>query len=783
MPARRKLQVVQSVLYGSDTGTIFAQLTTRDDSSDAPAPAVVLGRKPGSVPRLARSRLLRLFHQRHRWYFIVLGALKASFISSTAGGQAVSVAHASRAAGTLSVDGLLEDDAWKAARGISSFVQVDPAAGAPTRAPTRVRLLWDDAGLYIGAEMTEPDARASTRTEGLRRDFTYETSDVFGILLDGFGDGRFAMAFMTTPDGVQRDMLVLDGRDTDEAWDGIWRVRTARIRGGWTAEMFIPWKTLRYRGSQGWRVNFVREARAIQETSGWSVWHRGVKPWDMAFAGRLEGIAPPPPGMNTQIQPYLVGRTASTGSALFSDPTSTGDAGIDLKWAATPNTVLDLTYNMDFAQAEVDRQVVNLDRFSVFFPERRTFFLESAGLFDTGLDLISPFYSRRIGLDSEGLPVPVTAGARITNRSAGSSSGALLVRQQGVGPVDGSVFGVGRYVCNVGAMGRLGGLVTTRHDQGLPAGASSLNTVAAVDWFFRPTTNLFSRGMVSRSFTEGSGGDGWAAHAIVGNYAPWGYVGWLQEYVGPGWEPRSGFLFSNDVIVTSPAFTLDLRPEWLPKWARSYAPGATTYFFHKASSGDFFSGSVSLRPLTIVLENGGEVAVSLRPEWQRFTEPFRPVPGLAVPRGRYSFTRWTVSAAHDPSANVTGSARFTTGPFYDGSLATSELTAKVALSPHVVGFASWERNRFHDIAGSDGITHLVTPELRLAVNPRFEVSGIWQYNTAVKASSLNVRLSWEFRPLSFLYVVYNDNVSHDGAFEPFAARRQLIIKGTWLLQP
>ena len=714
---------------------------------------------------------------------IALGALGASLLPSVAAGQGAPIAHASRAAGALDVDGRLEDDAWNAARGIGAFVQVDPTAGAPSRAPTEVRLLWDDAGLYVGAEMTEPDARAATRVEGMRRDFTYETSDVFGVLLDGFGDGRFAMAFMTTPDGVQRDLLVFDGRDADEAWNGIWRVRTDRVEGGWTAEIFIPWKTLRYAGSEGWRVNFIREARAVQETSGWSPWHRGVEPWDMAFAGRLAGIAPPPPGVNAQIQPYFAGRTASTGTTLFGDRASTGDVGIDLKWAATPNTVLDLTYNMDFAQAEVDRQVVNLDRFPVFFPERRTFFLESAGLFHTGLDLISPFYSRRIGLDGAGRPVPVTAGARVTHRSTEASAGALLVRQEGVGAVDGSVFGVGRYVRNVGAMGRLGGLVATRHDQGLPAGASALNTVAAVDWFLRPTTNLFARGMVSRSFTEGSGGDGWAAHALVGNYAPWGYIGWLQEYVGPQWEPRSGFRFTNDVILTGPAVILDLRPGWLPKWARSYTPGVTAYFFNEASSGDFFSGYANVRPLTFLLENGGEVAVSLRPEWQRFEEPFRPVPGLVVPAGRYSFTRWTAAASYDPSANVTGSASFTIGPFYDGSLARSQLSAKAILSPHVVGLASWERNRFRGVAGSDGTTHLFTPELRLALNPRFEVSGIWQYNTAVEASSLNARLSWEFQPLSFLYVVYNENASHDGALAPFPARRQLIVKGTWLWQP
>ena len=720
---------------------------------------------------------------RRRWRLLALGGLAASLLPAAAGGTDVPVAHASRATGPIEVDGRLEDDAWDAARRIGAFVQIDPAAGAPSRAPTSVRLLWDDAGLYVGAAMTDPEVPAATRVEGLRRDFSYETSDVFGVLLDGFGDGRFAMAFMTNPDGVQRDLLVFDGRDTDEAWNGIWRVRTARNEDGWTVEMSIPWKTLRYLGGARWRVNFIREARAIQETSGWSPWHRGAEPWDMAFAGRLEGIAPPPPGVNAQIQPYAVGRTRSTGDVPFSDRASTGDAGIDVKWAATPSTVLDLTWNMDFAQAEVDRQVVNLERFSVFFPERRTFFLESAGLFDMGLDVISPFYSRRIGLDADGSPVPVTAGARVTHRSTRSSAGGLLVRQEGFGQADGSVFGVGRYVRNFGATGRLGGLVSTRHDQGLPAGASALNTVAAADWFFRPTTNLFTRGMVSRSFTEGSGGDGWAGHAWVGNSAPWGYVGWLQEYIGAEWEPRSGFVFGNDVIVTSPAFSLDLRPDWLPRWARAYTPGVTVFLFNRASSGDFFSGSVSIRPLTLVLENGGEVGLSLRPEWQEFDGAFQPVPGIRVPADDYQFTRWALSAAHDPSANVTGGVQYTTGPFYDGSLDKSEVSAKAVLSPHVAGFVSWEMNRFHDVGGSDGTTHLLTPELRLALDPRLELAGIWQYNTAIDASSLNVRVSWEFRPLSFLYVVYNDNASLDSALEPFPDRRQLIVKGTWLWQP
>ena len=734
---------------------------------------------------------------RRWWRALAVVGLGASILPSAAGGQAVGpedtqeipVAYASRATGEVVVDGRLGEESWDAARAIGGFVQVDPAAGAPSAAPTNVRLLWDEAGLYVGATLTDPPVRAATRVEGLRRDFTYETSDVFGVLLDGFGDGRFAMAFLTNPDGVQRDMLVFDGREADEAWNGIWEVRTAESEDGWSVEMFIPWKTLRYQSNGRWRVNFIREAQAIQETSGWSPWHRGVAPWDMAFAGRLEGIAPPPPGVNLQVQPYAAGRTGTAGIVPDGNRTSAGDAGLDLKWALTPNTVLDLTYNMDFAQAEVDRQVVNLDRFPVFFPERRTFFLESAGLFHTGLDLIAPFTSRRIGLDDEGRPVPVTGGARLTHRTTTSSAGALLVRQEGVGSLDGSIFGVGRYVRNFGARGRLGGLVTARHDQydrrdsGLPASASARNTVAAADWFFRPTRNLSTRGMISRSFTEGSGGDGWAGHAWVGNNAPWGYIGWLQEYVGPGWEPRSGFVFENDVVLTGPAFRLDLRPDWLPRWARAYTPGVSVFLFNRASTGDLFSGWVSIRPLTLRLENGGEVGLSLRPEWQEFDGGFRPVPGIRVAAGDYRFTRWTLAAAHDPSANLTGAVTYTTGPFYDGSLDKSVVSAKAALSPHVVGFVSWEMNRFHDVGGSDGVTHLLTPELRLALNPRLELSGIWQYNTAADASSLNARLVWEFRPLSFLYVVYNDNASLGEALMPAPDRRQLIIKGTWLWQP
>lgn len=685
--------------------------------------------------------------------------------------------------GPVTLDGRLDDPAWDGIAVLDAFRQVDPSPGAPARAATRVRVASGPDGVYVAARLTHPPGTERRRGEGLRRDFSYVNSDVFGIVLDGFGDGRFAMAFLTNPDGVQRDMLVFDGRDVDAAWNGVWEVRTAADMDGWTVEARIPWATLRYGGGGSWRANFIREARGIQETSAWSPWQRGLQPWDMTSAGRLDGLDPPPPGVNAQVVPYAVSNTESEGGGFGNYATTTGEVGVDVKWAVSPATVVDLTYNMDFAQAEVDRQVVNLERFSVFFPEQRTFFLESQGLFDTGLDVISPFYSRRIGLDDSGAPVPVTGGARVTHRSSRQSAGALVVRQEGSDGSDGTVFGVGRYVRNVGQTGRIGGIVATRHDDGAGPGASAWNTVGAVDFFARPTRTMITRAMVSRSVTDGPGGDGWAAHAWIGNNATWGYMGWLQEYIGGGWEPRSGFAFARDVIVTSPAFNLDLRPSWLPGAVRSLSPGATAYLFHRASSGEFFSGTVRVSPLEARFQNGSRFWVAATPEWQRLSTAFRPIPGLEIAQGRYEFTRWEAAYEHDPSAPLRGSARFQTGAFYDGRLHTSVVSGTVALTPRVVALASWERNAFRGVGGSDRTTHLVVPELRLAASPRLELSGIWQYNTAADRSALNLRLTWEFRPLSFLYVVYNDAQYVEGLTDPFPTRRRLIVKATWLWQP
>jgi len=423
------------------------------------------------------------------------------------------VLRAVRATHPPAVDGRLEDSAWAAAPVARGFRQADPHQGRGAEQDTEVRIVFDDEFLYVGAFARDSAGAAGMRVPDLRREWDYGQNDLFGIVLDAFGGAGNSMAFQVNPLGAQRDLQVFDGSVMDLEWDGPWQGRTAVSDSGWTAELAIPWSTLRYpaRGAD-WRINFVRRVRRTNELSGWSPWPRTFTPYDMRYAGRLEGVDAPSPPRNLRVQPYA---TARTGSARLGDDRD-AQVGADLKWAPVPNAVVDLTLNPDFGQAEVDRQVVNLSRFSVFFPERRQFFLENASLFRIGFgSLGEPFFSRRAGLDAQGRPVPIPAGARVTARIGRASAGGMLVRQDAAHGAPGATLGVVRGLRTLGTDNRVGFMVVARGDDGTDTAAAALNVVGAVDAYVRPTRASYVRALASASGTRGEGGEGSSAFVHV----------------------------------------------------------------------------------------------------------------------------------------------------------------------------------------------------------------------------------------------------------------------------
>lgn len=687
---------------------------------------------------------------------------------------------ATRVRGAIAIDGRLDDPDWSTAAMAANFVQAEPRQGQPAADPTIVRVLFDDQFLYIAAECLDSLGNTDLRVRDLRRDFDEATDDFFGVAIDGVRDGRSATVFRVNPRGALRDQQTVDGGLTDVDFDAVWTARTASDERGWTVEIAIPWDSLRYRaGTDRWNVNFQRMNRRRNESSGWSPWPRVVQPFRMDYAGVLTGLEPPPPGRNVRVIPYAVGTTSS----LVTADADRHDAniGADVKWALTPNSVLDLTVRPDFGQTDVDRQVVNLTRFSVFFPERRQFFLENRGVFFTGNgSRFEPFFSRRIGLDDSGEPIPIRAGARLTMRSAVHAFGALGVSQAEDGRA--SEFGVVRYVRNFSGQNRLGGLVTMRHDSD-----GTTNVVGGIDGFWRPTTTSFVRGTLTRSTTSGGGGEGIGGFVWAANETNRGYFGYISELVTTDFDARSGFVVRHDYLRISPAITLDWRPAWRPRFVRRIQPGFTLEHFIDPDDGTTQEGYISIRPFTVQFENGGQAQYIVQPNWQRPRAAFRPVPGVDIAPGDYDYVRHSLILQSDPSARLAGRLESAVGGYFDGQLRTWRAVVQATPDPRLAVNVDYTLNRLSDLGSNRATvsTHLLGLESRVAASPLLQFVGFAQWNTVARQLSVNARLSWEYRPLSFFTLVYNHRAPIDGhgiLVPPPDRSHQLLAKLTWQLQ-
>jgi hypothetical protein len=432
--------------------------------------------------------------------------------------------------------------------------------------------------------------------------------------------------------------------------------------------------------------------------------------------------------------------------------------------------------------------VINLTRFSVLFPEQRPFFLESASLFSAGLEKsVRPFFSRRIGLDADGTPIPIQAGLRLSHRSGERNAGVLLVRQAGTDLFASTTFGVGRFVQNVGREGRVGALLTTRYDEARLGGPSATNTVGTLDAYLNPVPHLYVKAMLSGSVTRGRGGDGTAASLDFTRQGNRVTGGWLGEYVGPGYVPAAGFLSRPDLIRNNPGITLDLRPDWKPSFVRRFVFHSSANVYHRASDHRFQEAQWFVPLLGAYFSNSGWFLSYFVPNWQHLDAPFSPLPGVVVAPGDYRYNRFLVSTSTDTSRRFVVRGDFETGPFYDGHSDVLTVGAVATPNPHASLTLSYTVNALRDVgaARTDTTTHLIAPTLRLALDPNLQFTVFYQRNTAAQLSTWNARLSWEFRPLSYVYLVYNERApltTPSGLFSTTATGptdRQLILKVTF----
>jgi hypothetical protein len=650
-------------------------------------------------------------------------------------------------------------------------------------------VFFDDERLYVAARClnSEPDRIIANE---LRRDGSaIPQNDNFGIVLDTFLDRRTAYYFQTTPLGAMRDAAVTDGVNNGN-WNTVWEVRTSRSEAGYTIEMAIPFKSLRYRGggAQTWGINARREVQWNTESSMLSqVPASYAGAWtQMSVAGTLVGLETPAQSLNLEVKPYLVSTVTTDRLArvpFSNDPSA--NAGVDVKYGLTRALTADLTVNTDFAQVEEDLQQVNLTRFDLFYPDKRDFFLEGQGIFDFGGQASQNartatvpilFFSRRIGL-SGGQSVPVIAGGRLTGKAGKFDIGGLALTtddKPSAGAVQ-TTFSALRVRRNILRHSSVGAIATGRW----PA-ASGLdeNRAAGVDADFRFFDNVQATAYWARTSSAARGDDTSYRGRFV--YAGDRYgVDVDRLVIGAQFNPEVGFVRRGDVAMTSASgrFSPRFRPG---RFVRKLSWQADLDYITDAA-GEVLEDRVATAQFGVEFNSGEAMTVSAARQFERLPFDFAIAPGVVVPAGGYRYE--TVSASYSLAAKrmVSGSASASHGSFYDGTRTTARYSGRVGVSPHFALEPSltfnWVQLPYGDFDASlIGVRVLVSPTARLGF------SSLTQFNPSADSLTFSVRTRWEYSPGSDLYVVYSDGRNTASGRVSSLQTRSFAVKATRLLR-
>ncbi len=674
--------------------------------------------------------------------------------------------------GNIKVDGVLDEPEWSLTVGATDFIQVEPFQGKPSKFVTIAKVLYNQKYLYFGIICKDPQGKKAIMATDFMRDFDYLKHDLVNLSFDTFNDQRNAIVFATNAYGVQRDLLSFDDLYYDIDWNGLWNVRTTRSDSGWVAEIAIPWKTLRYPKTadtvQSWGFNIYRNRRSTNEISAFSPFPRVFSATHMNYAGLLTNLQPPPPTPNIIIDPYILASEDHYTNFGPSQPSHTSSVkyGGDLKWAITPNAILDLTAHTDFAQADVDQQVNNTTRFNVFFPEKRQFFLENASLFGVQVTMngdqaggsmhYQPFNSRTIGLDTSGNPIPIVGGGRFVYRSSTMNYGAMAIRQQGYNGGPATNFFVGRFSQNFGTQDRIGGLVTLKEQLG------AANIESTLDGFFRLNESNSINAILTQTATTNTGAKGFGGVVQYFNNTNSHEIWLTESFITKDFDPQMGFISRSDVIATTPGINYFYRGHLLPfkNFLLAYSPGILPELYYTASTGKFSEADLPVFPIWLNFKDGGFLGYGFDAVWQNLTNTFSPL-NVNIGPGHYQYFNQQIYFSSDPSKMLNAQINFTTGTYFNGRLISSDYKLQFAPIPYVSFQGEFNRNHFEKVGINNTSTaiNLFILQTRLALNPRLQFTGLYQKNTLNNSDAYNLRVAWEFSPLSYVYFIYNRGVN------------------------
>ena len=694
------------------------------------------------------------------------------------------------------VDGSLSDEAWTGLQPLSGFTQRIPRDGEPATLQTEVRIGHDDDALYVGIRAHDDRPDLIVPGDGIR-DFDLSQSDALVLILDTYNDGVNGFVFGTNPAGIEYDGQVVDqgggggggsggalsgggfggGRQQGGSgggfnlnWDGSWEVASSRDAGGWSAEFRIPFSTLRYRAGtrQDWGFNVLRRVRRVNEESFWSPIPREFNLYRVSEAGTLVGLEPPVRRW-AQVTPYLLVSSARDYAVAEPNFDENGELGGDAKIQITQGVTLDLTYNTDFAQVEVDEVQTNLTRFSISFPEKRPFFLENAGMFSVGGQGSNLFFSRRIGISPNGFQVPIQGGGRLSGKLAGTNLGLLHIRTEGgVGPQGGQAYTVARVAREFTNRSSVGGIFLQRDGVDLE---NDYNRTYGADAQLGLGSAWTFNALAARTETPDLDGKDHVVR-LAGSYNTRSlrFSGGFRE-VGDDFNPEVGFnprAGIRDYRITWRSF---VRPESF-LGIREWRPHARYNTIRDLGSG---FEETSMLHLDNHFEWDAGHFFSPAINWNRegLEEPFEISEGVVVSPGTYDGWELAWHAYTNPAAPVAFETTLDWGDFLSGSRRSHQAFISFR---HGSAFSSALRLEYHDInlAQGDFITRLAGLWMGYFFTPQVYLQSLVQYNDQADNWSANVRFAWLGTAGTGLFVVYNQADGVNALSGPI--NRSLILK-------
>ena len=721
------------------------------------------------------------------------------------------VVRATRIDAPLQIDGRLDEGVYQSVTPISGLIQAVPANGQPSTEKTEAWIMFDANYFYVTGKCYESVPPEKWTANELRRDTNQlRQNDSFGVLIDTFHDRRNGYNFYANPLGGFADQIVTDEGNPNTDWNPVWQIRTGRFDGGWTVEMAIPFKSIRYLAgkNQTWGLQLRRSIRRKNE---WT--HLTTMPssnagpssiFRVSRAATLVGLDLPPVSSNVELKPYGISRLTS--DKVRSPPMNNEfkpQGGLDMKYGITANLTADLTVNTDFAQVEVDEQQLNLTRFSLQFPEKRDFFLDGRGIFDFGRGGLtggggggggtgfgsggnsSPtngaptlFYSRRIGLNA-GRVIPIDVGGRVTGKVGKFSVGALNLeaRNEDVSATPRTNFTVMRVKRDILRRSSIGAMISNRSESTLAPGAT--NQAYGVDGQFSFFQDLNLGGYYATSDTEGRTTDSDSYQARF-DYAPdrWG-VRFDQLKVGRNYNPEVGFTRRLDFNRSYGSARFSPRPKRSTVVRKYTWEGTFEYLVN--GSDQLESRARGARFLT-EFQNSDQFNIDVNNSYELLVKPFTVSPGVAIPVGGYPFTDVTMTYGFGQQRRASGSVALQAGQFYDGHItALTYSGGRVAVRKQWSVEPSVTLNTVTLPAG-DFTTTILRTRTDYGFSPRMFMSALVQYSSADRVFSSNFRYRWEYRPGSELFVVYTDERDTLKPGYPDLKNRAFVVKVNRLLR-